>query len=101
MKKKKRRAVRVRFRRSSVFVKAVILVTVIVSTITLVALRASIDNARSQYEAMRIQAAVLVESNAMLLERIDDLGSVDSVILIAMEELGLILPDSTIFNPQN
>lgn len=100
MKRRKRRAVRIRFRRSSPLVKAVILVTVVLSTITLVALRAGIENQRSQYEAMRLQAAMLVESNAMLHERLGDMDSVDSVILIAMEELGLVLPDSTIFDPQ-
>ena len=75
--------------------------TVVLCTVTLVTLHASIENARSQYEAMRIQAAVLVESNAMLDDRINDLGSVDSVILIAMEELGLVLPDTTIFDQGN
>lgn len=101
MKRKKRRAVRLRFVKSSPLVKIAILVAVVLSTITLVALHANINNARSQYEAMRIQAAVLVETNAMLHERIDGMGTVDSVIQIAEEEWGLVLPGTTILKPKN
>ena len=81
-------------------VKAVILVAVVLSTITLVTLRVSIDNAHDQYERMRMQAAVLEERNAMLTKNLEELGSVDSVIRIAMEELGLVLPDTTFFDPE-
>lgn len=101
MVKKKRPAVRWKVRRGSPLLKMVILVMVVLSTITLVILHARIDDAKSQYEDMRAHAAVLVERNAMLAERMKDLGSVDSVIQIAMEELGLVLPDTTIFDMED
>lgn len=99
MAKRKKKAVRVVLRKSSPLVKAVILVAVVLSTAALVALHANIDDASSQYEAMRMQAAALVENNETLDIRISDMGSVESVIQIAMEELGLVLPDTTIFDP--
>lgn len=97
-KKKKYRLV---LRRSHPVIWAAVLVLVIACTVALVALRASIESSRSQYEAMRLQAAALEENNNMLSDRISDLGSVESAIQIAMEKLGLMFPDSIVFNPDN
>lgn len=76
-----------------------ILVAIVLCTVALVTLHSNIDNARSQYEAMRLQAAALVEDNELLDIRISNFGSIESVIQIAMEELGLVLPDHIIFDP--
>ena len=92
-----KRKYRVVFRKTSPLVKAVILVAVVLCTVVLVTLHASIEQSRNQYEAMRQQAAVLEEDNQTILQQIDDIGSLESVIRIAMEKLGLVLPDTTIF----
>ena len=101
MAKRRKKKYRLVLRRSHPVVWAAVLVLVIACTVALVATRANIENSRSQYEAMRMQAAALEENNNMLSDRIRDLGSVESAIQIAMEKLGLMFPDSIVFNPDN
>lgn len=98
---KKKKRYRVVFRRSSPVLKAIILVAIVLSTAALVVLSATKKQANDRYNAMRMQAAILQESNEALDIRIDDMGSIESIIQIAMEELGLVLPDTTIFDPVN
>ena len=50
---------------------------------------------------LRQQAAALEADNAELSDNIASLGSIESVIRIAGEILGLIDPDSVIFAPDN
>ncbi len=93
--------IRIRFRRSSLLMKVVLLAAVVLSTVAVVALNASIDRAQQDYEAMRQQAAALVAENNRLSERIASLGSVESAIQIAMEQLGLVEPDTVVVTPGN
>lgn len=95
-----KRKYRVVFRKTSPMVKAVILAAVLLCTVALVTLHATIEQSRNQYEAMRQQAATLEETNQNILHQIDDMGSLESVIRIAMERLGLVLPDTTIFDTE-
>lgn len=95
-----RRKYRLVFRKTSPLVKAAILAAVLLCTVALVTLHASIQQSRSQYEAMRQQAAALEENNQNMVYQIDDMGSLESVIRIAMERLGLVLPDTTIFDTE-
>lgn len=97
-KKKKYRLV---LRRSHPVIWACILVAVALSTVALITLRASIDASDAQYEDLRQQAAVLESDNGQLEERISILGTVESAIQIAMEKLGLVLPDTVVFDPGN
>ena len=71
------------------------------STIALVTLHGSIEENRSQYEAMRIQAAILESRNEHLTFCIDNVGTVEGIERIAMEELGLVYPDTIILTPGN
>ncbi|MBQ8579675.1 MAG: hypothetical protein IJ448_03165 [Oscillospiraceae bacterium] len=64
-------------------------------------LHGSIQNNRSQYEAMRIQAVMLEGENADLTNRIQNVGTVEGIELIAREELGLEFPDTIVFTPDN
>ncbi|MBQ7801680.1 MAG: hypothetical protein IJ375_05085 [Oscillospiraceae bacterium] len=48
---------------------------------------------------LRTQAAALEEDNTDLEQKIQDLGSVQSVHDIAQEELGLVSPDAVVFQP--
>lgn len=89
---------RVVLRKTSPMVKTLILVTVLLCTVALVTLHAINEQNRNQYEAMRQQAAALEENNQTILQQIDDMGSLESVIRIAMERLGLVLPDTTLFD---
>ena len=48
------------------------------------------------------QYAITVEGdNQELDQRIKELGTIDSALRIAMEELGLVLPDSFVMTPGN
>lgn len=96
-----KRKYRVVFRKTSPLVKTVILAAVLLCTVALVTLHATIEQSRSQYEAMRQQAAALEENNQNIVQQIDDMGSLESVIRIAMERLGLVLPDTTLFETDN
>ena len=89
---------RVVFRKTSPLMKTLILVTVLLCTVALVTLHAINEQNRNQYEAMRQQAAALEEDNQSIMQQIDDMGSLESVIRIAMERLGLVLPDTTLFD---
>ncbi len=93
-----KRKYRVVFRKTSPLMKTLILVTVLLCTVALVTLHAVNEHNRNQYEAMRQQAAALEENNQTIVENIDDMGSLESVIRIAMEKLGLVLPDTTLFD---
>ena len=93
-----KRKYRVVFRKTSPLMKTLILVTVLLCTVALVTLHAINEQNRNQYEAMRQQAAALEEDNQSIMQQIDDMGSLESVIRIAMERLGLVLPDTTLFD---
>lgn len=101
MEKRKKRKYRVVLRRSHPVIWACILVAVAVSTVALITLQAGISSSNDQYEDLRQQAAQLEENNAELDNRIDALGTLESAIQIAMEKLGLVFPDSVLFDPND
>lgn len=86
-------------RKTSPVTKTAIVSAAILSLVAVVALYGSIDRLQNQYDNLRDQAMALESGNDTLQERIDDLGSMESAIRIAMEELGLTFPDSVIFAP--
>lgn len=92
--------IRIRILRSSTATKVAIVCAVVLSTVTLAALHGILQQTLEQTEALRQQAAQLEQENAELKDKIDDLGSVDSVEDIAKEELGLVDPDTVIIEPQ-
>lgn len=96
-----KRKYRVVFKKTSPLVKAVILIAIVLSTIALVTLHATIEQSRSQYEAMRQHAGMLEENNQSLAQQIDQMDALETIIQIAMERLGLVLPDTTIFETGN
>ena len=96
-----KRKYRVVFKKTSPIVKAVILITILLSTIALVTLHATIEQSRSQYEAMRQHAGMLEENNQSLVVQIDQLDTLETLIQIAMERLGLVMPDTTFFETGN
>ncbi len=97
----KRKKTRVVFRKTSPMVKVLILITVLLSTIALITLYASIEESQRRYEAMRQEAGKLEENNQELNQQIEEMGTLESIIRIAMERLGLVLPDTTIFDTGN
>ncbi len=97
----RKRHAKIALRRSHPLTLAAVLAALILSTMALLYLNFQLETARKEYNALRLQAAQLENSNQQLSERIESLGSVESAILIAMEKLGLVDPDSVIINPDN
>lgn len=88
-------------RKASPVTKAAIVAAVVLSIFALVALYGSIEQIQNQYDLLRQQAMELESDNQTIAGRIEGLGSIDSAIRIAMEELGMIFPDSVIYVPGN
>ena len=91
--------IRLIYRRSSLLLKVLVLVTILVSAAALLALRGLMLGYQQQRQALQSQALQLQQENAELTEYIAELGTEDSIRRIAMEELGLMDPDAQFFNP--
>ena len=87
------------YRRSSMPLKILVLVTILLSTVALLALRIAVGNYREHGKVLQAQAAQLQLENEALTEQIAALGSKDSIRRIATEELGLMDPDAQFFVP--
>lgn len=96
-----RAQIRVIYKRSSTLTKALLLAAVVLSTVALLSLGHVIAEADAQNQALLDQAAQLEGENAQLEQNIDGLGSVDSAMQIARDELGLVDPDTIILTPGN
>ncbi len=89
------------YRPSSPMLKCLVLATVVLSTVTLLTLGALIRDTNNNTEALRQQAGELLPENEKLQEKIDNLGTVESVKQIATEEGGLVDPGTVFFTPEN
>jgi cell division protein FtsB len=69
--------------------------------VTLLTLGAIIRDTNNNTEALRQQAGQLLPENEKLQDKIDNLGTVDSVKQIATEEGGLVDPGTVFFTPEN
>ena len=87
------------YRRSRNLTKIVVMAAIVLCTAALITLSVSTAALRCRTEAMRTKALGLEQANIALEERIQDLGSVQSVAQIAKEELGLVDPNTVIFKP--
>ena len=87
-------------RSSSPALKIVMTVLIVFSMAALTALAWVRGSIRSQVEDLRQEAAALEQENRELQEKIDALGSVQSVQDIAREELGLVDPNTVVIQPE-
>jgi cell division protein FtsL len=91
--------IRLVYRRSSLLLKVLVLVTILASAAALLALRGLMLGYQQQRQALQSQALQLQQENAELTEHFAELGTEDSIRRIAMEELGLMDPNGQFFNP--
>lgn len=92
--------IQLEFGKASPFVKTVVSAAIALSTVALISLRfAQWDAERTTAELLE-RAAVLQRENEQLQEMVDDLGTVSSIRRIAAEELGLVDPDTVIFETE-
>lgn len=88
----------VKFRRSALLTKLLILMVVVSSTVILVSQRSQIRENEARTRELEGQAAQLQEENQDLQGDIDGLGTDDSVKKIAREKLGLVGSGEVIFS---
>lgn len=85
------------YRRTSTLNKVVIAAAIVLSSLTLLSLRLVQQADEEILANLRQQAAALDQHNDELREDIDALGTTDSIREIAQQELGLVDPDTIIF----
>jgi len=91
--------IRVVFRRSTTLTKVVVLACVVLCIAALLALHFQIQKTAAQAEALRSQAVSLEQENSQLNDRLENLDTVEGILQIAEDELGLTDPDTVIFTP--
>ena len=91
---------KVKLRSAPVKLKAVLIVLIVLSTAALVALRWVHSGIQAETQRKTEQAAAMEGENADLQEKIDNIGSVQSIRQIAQDELGLADPDTVLIHPE-
>lgn len=92
--------IRLVYRRAPTILKCVLLGMLIVGTLALMVLRFSLLETKQKTEDLRNQAALLEQENKELERSISQLGTVQSVTELAGKLLGLVDPDTVIFQPE-
>ena len=92
------RRIRLVYHRSPMFLKVLVLVTILASAAALLTLRAMMLNYRQQSQVLQSQAIALQQENAELTERIAELGTENSIRRIAREQLGLMDPSAEFYD---
>ena len=92
--------IRLVYKPSAKLTKIVVACTAAVCLIALLAMQIMLTTTERQNAAIRRRAAQLEQVNAQLEKYIGDLGSLDSIIRIAEDKLGLMDPTAIIFRPQ-
>lgn len=100
MKKPWWQRVRFVYRPSSSLAKIVVLSAIVLSTVTLLTIHGVILGVRAKEEAARQEAARQEQMKNDWQNKIDNLGSQDSVEDIAKDELGMVKPGSGNIQPQ-
>ena len=99
--KEKLKLIKLRLRSSPRSTKIMLIVAILFAMIALIALRMAITDLNNREEDLRQKAAALEQDNKDLQENIGILGSVQSIIQIARDELGLVDPNTVILGPES
>ena len=99
--KEKLKLIKLRLRPSPRSTKIMLIVAILFAMIALIALRIQINKLENRTEDLRDKAAALEQDNKDLQENIGILGSVQSIIQIARDELGLVDPNTVILDPES
>ena len=95
-----RKRVKVEIRHSSTILKVILVLLILLSIVTLIALRWVHNGISAEISDLKQEAAGLEYANEELEEKMDQLGSVQSIQDIAQEELGLVDPDTILIDPE-
>ena len=99
--REKLKLIKLRLRPSPRSTKIMLIVAILFAMTALIALRMAITDLDNREEDLRQKAAVLEQDNKDLQENIGILGSVQSIIQIARDELGLVDPNTVILEPES
>ena len=95
------RNIRLVYKRSKPLTKVVVLCAIVLSMVALLTLYQLLPDMQGQIDALTDYASQLEQENSQLEDKIDSLGSIDSVEDIAKDQLGLVDPDTVIIEPEN
>ncbi len=94
------RNIRLVYKQTPMTTKIVILCAIILSTAALLTLRWKMLDAQAQADALRQYAQELEQEKQLLQDKIDKLGTEDSVGDIAKDELDLVDKDTIMIKPE-
>ena len=94
------KTVKVEVRPASNILKIILILLILFSIVTLIALRWVHNGILDQIDELKDEAAGLEYANEMLDQKTEDLGSVQSIKDIAQEELGLVDPNTVLIDPE-
>ena len=92
--------IKFKYRRSSNLTTIVVLITVVLSIAALLMLSFAITSTQENTEKLRQEAIGLEQEQSRLEKYIQELGTIQGIIRLAQEKLGLIEPDSVIIQPE-
>ena len=99
--REKLKLIKLRLRPSPRSTKIMLIVAILFAMTALIALRMVITDLDNRAEDLRNKAAALEQDNKDLQENIGILGSVQSIIQIARDELGLVDPNTVVLSPES
>ena len=100
MKEYKTEKFKIRLRSAPVKLKVALVALIVLSIGALMALRWVHNGIQAQTQLTREPAAARAGANADMQEKIDNIGSVQSIRQIARDELGLADPDTVLIHPE-
>lgn len=93
--------VKIRLRKSSPVVKIALIAVLVISIVALLMLRSALLDTRKQTDELRQEAAEMEQAIEKLRQDLDDLGTIEGIVRLAKEKLGLIEPGSVVVSPEN
>ena len=93
-------SIRLVYRKTPTLTKIVVSVAVVLSMAALLMLHGAIDATKQDSEDLRQQAISLEQEKQQLEQYEAEKGTIQEVIRIAMEKLGLLKPDSVVIQPE-
>ena len=91
--------IRLVYRPSGLLLKCIVAAMLVLATVALLAIRADLMDTRDQTDTLRQEAAALEAENQQLQEDMGLQNTGGGILKIAKEKLGLVDPDSVIFEP--
>ena len=80
--------------------KVALILVIVFSMAALLTLRLVHNGIQAQIQELKGEAAALEYENSQLEQRLQEPGSIENVMAIAKEELGLVDPDTVLYDPQ-